>query len=29
MEDDTVTIRDRDSTSQERVKVSDLFNIIK
>ena len=29
MEDDTVTIRDRDTTSQERVKVSDLFNIIK
>lgn len=29
MEDDTVTIRDRDTTSQERVKVTDLFNIIK
>lgn len=29
MEDDTVTIRDRDTTNQERVKVSDLFNIIK
>jgi glycyl-tRNA synthetase len=29
MEDDTVTIRDRDTTKQERVKVSDLFNIIK
>lgn len=29
LEDNTVTIRDRDTTTQERVKVSDLFSIIK
>ena len=28
LEDDTVTIRDRDTMSQERVKAAELFSII-
>jgi glycyl-tRNA synthetase len=29
LEDDTVTVRDRDTTKQERIKINDLSNFLK